>query len=78
MIPPGSKLGGVTLTYQPQANGLFAVMPREAIERLREEYFFMTGRGGETKYVGCVRSATRARISTRLHRGLGNASASHG
>ena len=34
------KLDGVTLTCQPQANGLFAVMPREAIERLRKEYFF--------------------------------------
>ena len=38
--PPGSANSTVTLTCQPQANGLFAVMPREAIERLRKEYFF--------------------------------------
>ena len=35
-----SKIEGVTLTQQTQANGVFAIIPAEIISKLQEQYFF--------------------------------------
>ena len=63
-----AEIPEVQLTQKVEVNGIFALLPRKAAEKLREDYFFTTGTKNGARCVGCVRSTPLTKTSTDLSR----------
>lgn len=57
------RIPQVKVVWNVEANGVFAQIPRAAIQKIKDRYFFTNGSKRSASCAGCARSTPRRKMS---------------